>query len=454
MCPNTNPPRRQGDPPAVQPMGHTLILNRKNFERKDNDLEIYLLRKADAGDFKVLEVALKALGADLVPPQIPYNLVETATQRHTREKNWQSAIAAMLDVARICASFIGYEEFGPQLSYSLERTEMLMTEYFKRIMDSWSGILSWLVTFAVRAPTANYPSEVYFAAVVWFHAMLVGIPAHNDWRTELLEKSETMDCFFIYLRYYEKFQSSGEYLFDSRTTHECLRNILEFYVHGPPHNLYTSFITRILSVSKATRETILSSLVSHGVGGVENRFAKSLEDFHTTANLLSTYAMLAILVINDPRAFAVFYRKRFFSQLVEGFFITAKQAAIFCSLHPTKAALSQSHLQRVSASLLNLLRAMIDSPHSPKLILLAIKHHAIPCVLLCMANSDMLATDDRTLECLPQCSEFLRAYLSNSDMYIAGPNKLQQILSDSRALDRIQSNLLWCNAAGALWGNA
>ncbi|KAF5334218.1 hypothetical protein D9611_014323 [Ephemerocybe angulata] len=413
--------------------------------RKDNDVGIYLLRKADAGDFKVLEVALRALCADLVPPQIPYNL-ETATQRHTREKNWQSASAAMFDVAKTCASFIGYEKFGPQLSYSLERTEMLMTEYFKRIMDSWSGILSWLVTFAVRAPTATYPSRVYSAALACLHDILGGIPANNDWRTELLEKPETMDCFFIYLRYYEKLQRSGEYRFDSRT-HECLRKILEFYVHSPPHDLYTSFITRILSVSKATRETILSSLVSHGVGGVEDRFAKNLEDFNSMGNLLSTYAMLAILVIKDPRAFAMFYRKRFFSQLVEAYFITVKQAAIFCGLHPTKDALRHSRLLQISASLLNLLRAMIHSPHSPKLILLAIKHNAIPCVLLCMANSDMVATDDSTLKSFSRCFEFLRTYLSNSDMYIAGPNELQQILSNSCALGRIQSNPLW----GPIW---
>ncbi|KAF5331373.1 hypothetical protein D9611_011798 [Ephemerocybe angulata] len=397
-------------------------------------LGIYLLKQADIGNFNVLEVALRYIDAKLVPPRIPYNL-ETTEQRRTREVNSQNAVAAMQDVFKICTTFNGYKEYASQLSYSPEHTDILMTEYFKLIAASWTGILSWMVAFTVYAPAADNPSKLFYIASTCFFKILSDIPIRDDWKTELLEKPETMDCFFIYLRHHEKLHIADFRL--RLVTRDTLRAILGRYLASPPH-LYDAFITRILSVSKTTRETILASLVSHAVGGMGDS-ALDHDYFRVSASILSTYAIFSALVIKDSRAFGMFLRHQLFSKLVEAFFITAKGCAIFHSLHPAQ----DLPWQLISRSFIKLLQAMITSADPPKLILASIRHHAIPLLLICMARSGMDSAGTDVFERLSLSINYLRTYLSNTNMYNAGPGDLKKVLSDSRVLGRICSNALW-----------
>ncbi|KAF6765619.1 hypothetical protein DFP72DRAFT_1039442 [Ephemerocybe angulata] len=552
-------------------------------------LGIYLLKQADVGNFNVLEVALRYIDAKLVPPRIPYNL-ETTEQRRTREENSQNAVAGMHDVSKICAAFNCYKEYGSQLSYSPEHTDILMTEYFKLIAASWTGILSWMVAFTVYAPAADNPSKLFYIASTCFFKILSDIPIRDDWKTELLEKPETMDCFFIYLRHHEKLHIADFRL--RLVTRDTLRAILGRYLARPPH-LYDAFITRILSVSKTTRETILASLVSHAVGGMgdsaldhdyfriqkhgtmpemrsispeQNEGRKGSNEMimsehtsrvrssdvreadlgnHETKNSrtrgngfvgwgaasaarrreglaiererlrkvtlasklfeathkpktraseegtrrrrpnqnsgdtscagsvnhqtlgvggretkiwrsqrsIRMYALAGqaydeeeskgptvhALVIKDSRAFGMFLRHQLFSKLVEAFFITAKGCAIFHSLHPAQ----DLPWQLISRSFIKLLQAMITSADPPKLILASIRHHAIPLLLICMARSGMDSAGTDVFERLSLSINYLRTYLSNTNMYNAGPGDLKKVLSDSRVLGRICSNALW-----------
>ncbi|KAF6741832.1 hypothetical protein DFP72DRAFT_1083032 [Ephemerocybe angulata] len=394
-------------------------------------LGIYLLKQADVGNFNVLEVALRYIDAKLVPPRISYNL-ETTEQRRTREENSQNAVAGMHDVSKICTAFNCYKEYGSQLSYSPEHTDILMTEYFKLIAASWTGILSWMVAFTVHAPAADNPSRLFYIASTCFFKILSDIPIRDDWKTELLEKPETMDCFFIYLRHHEKLHITDFRL--RLVTRDTLRAILGRYLASPPH-LYDAFITRILSVSKTTRETILASLVSHAVGGMGDS-ALDHDHYRVSANILSTYAVFSALVIKDSRAFGMFLRHQLFSKLVEAFFITAKGCAIFHSLHPAQ----ELPWQLISTSFIKLLQAMITSPDPPKLILASIRHHAIPFLLICMARSGMDSAGTDVFDRLSLSINYLRTYLSNTNMYDAGPGDLKKVLSDSRVLGRICSN--------------
>ncbi|KAF6750946.1 hypothetical protein DFP72DRAFT_851200 [Ephemerocybe angulata] len=386
-----------------------------DFPDKRGGLGIYLLKKADEGNLKVLEVALRSVDAKLAPPGIAYNL-ETAEQRRTREENCQNAVAGMLDVAKICVGFKDYEEFGPQLSYSPEH--------------------AGLVTFALRAPAADNPTGLISVALDCFYAIMNDIPIRDDWKTELLEQPETIDCFFVYFMLYEKLQTT-EYR-AHLPIRESLSRILGLYLTGPPH-LHTTFITRILSVSKTARETILTSLISHAVGGMEDQFAENRENLCATAGILATYSTFSAVVIQDSRSFAMFYRHQLFNKLFEAFFVAAKRYAAWHSLHPAQ------HLPwgTISTAFFELFQAIIEKHDAPKLVLGAIKHNAIPCALICMAQSDLLAPGNNILACLNQCSHYLRVYLTNTSMYNAGPGELEQILTTSRVLRRITSNPLW-----------